>query len=346
MTKAKQICHSHQYSLLVPFKGGNNLVNYIKQIWTVWFFILYTFGGTGFFEDKFASDNYHWKYGANPFFELEKYDIFHWGLSQKFRSIGLGVCYDIANSNYYPKPPKPPIGFLRTNSYKNMGHTSAPNRDSISFWSPISVEYEGEYYYPIMQVGLKNNDYEKDPKKRLETKYYKELLSNKTVKNGLTIRKDIGNLRVELYSYSNQRGNSKKFDIGKFPNIGVYNITKIQNGSYRVPDEFKLILYTEENYEGASKVIVGPKTGNFIDLDFVNESASTMNENYFKSCKVEYTSIGDGPDKEALLVTGSTKYIKPPIGYDKIWTSTGVNGVYFWVHKHGDSGPVGHWNKT
>lgn len=340
ITKAKQMCHSHQYNLLVPHKGGNNLVNYIKELWLIWFNLLYKYGGRKFLEDKYANDSFSWKNGINPFFELEKYDAFHWGLSQEFKGIGLGVCYNIENSNYFPKAPKPPIAFLRTNSYKLMGKTSAPNKGSISFWSPVPTTYQNEYYYPIMQVPLRNDNYEKNPKYRLNNKYYKELLSNKVVKNAQTIKSSMGKLRIELSSDNF----IKKFDIGQYPNVSVYNMTGLgtSNSKFRVPEGYKIIFYTKTNYGGDQKIIIGPNIDSFSNINNV----SSTDTNYYNSFKVEFNEIGDGPDRETLLVTGSKEYIKPPISYKFIWKSTGSSsGVYFWENKHGVVGEPGYWNK-
>lgn len=168
LNKIGQICNSKEYEIVAPMKGPNNLIAYLNENWKTWTTLIFNSGGLDFFINPDAEDDYGWS-GVNPFIEIGKYDVWHWGLTRDFEPIAVEICNDPSKTNQLPQPDKEPtIKYGITNSYymawndKNTG-----SRDNVSIWNPNIIDYENERYYPVGQIAVgpkRNNENGRNPK--------------------------------------------------------------------------------------------------------------------------------------------------------------------------------------
>lgn len=175
LNKIKQMCHSKQYTLLSETKGPKNLNNYLSQIWREWTQIIYESGGIDFFMDTEAEIDYLWK-GENPFKELEKYDVFYWGLTRDFKPLDIEVCYDPLKTNHVPGGVKGEIKVLTTNIYNHVYSDWGTGADwDLTIWKPRIAIYNNEMYYPVGYVATRmhalyaSNKFLKDGDKIIQT---------------------------------------------------------------------------------------------------------------------------------------------------------------------------------
>lgn len=91
--RIKSMCTSPEYSQLAPYKGEQNLINYIKTIWGDIAIALYKSGGSAYFKTIGAENSWDWVTN-NPWDEFKKYDIYYWGLGKEYRPILNEKCDD------------------------------------------------------------------------------------------------------------------------------------------------------------------------------------------------------------------------------------------------------------
>lgn len=91
MNKANQICASEEFAQLVPYRGPNDLIKYLQEIWTEWVELIYKAGGRAYFESIGAENDFEW-IGENPFDEIKKYDVFYWGMGEAYRPEIIQKC--------------------------------------------------------------------------------------------------------------------------------------------------------------------------------------------------------------------------------------------------------------
>lgn len=89
--RVKAMCSSPEYSQLAPYKGEQNLINYIKTIWGDIAVALYKSGGSAYFKTVGAENSWDWV-AENPWDEFKKYDIYYWGLGKEYRPIMEEKC--------------------------------------------------------------------------------------------------------------------------------------------------------------------------------------------------------------------------------------------------------------
>jgi hypothetical protein len=154
-SKIKQMCASDEFKQLVPYNGPYNLVNYLKDIWKIWFNNLYEAGGSKYFETISAENEFDWL-SENPFFEIKKYDVFYWGMGKQYRPKVVNKCYDSIDGN---NPDLTSSGSIlrvsKTTLYDKLGDDSgarAVNR--VSFWRPRQFTYKGAVYYPVGDLAI------------------------------------------------------------------------------------------------------------------------------------------------------------------------------------------------
>lgn len=87
----KSQCSSGEFAQLIPYRGVNDLVEYMGSIWREWVELLYTAGGRKYFETIGAENEFEWA-KDNPFDEIKKYDIFYWGLGASYRPEEIENC--------------------------------------------------------------------------------------------------------------------------------------------------------------------------------------------------------------------------------------------------------------
>ena len=146
--KVKQMCSSKEFKQLVPYNGPQNLINYLNDIWTIWFNLLHDAGDLSYFENIAAETEFEWK-TDNPFFELKKYDVFYWGLGKQYRPNIVDKCnpsndgdtiYNGSNENEF--------AVATTNIYTQIGDTNISNL-GMSIWRADQFTYKGVVYYPV-----------------------------------------------------------------------------------------------------------------------------------------------------------------------------------------------------
>lgn len=89
--RVKAMCSSPEYSQLAPYKGEQNLINYVKTIWGDIAVELYKSGGSAYFKTVGAENSWDWV-AENPWDEFKKYDIYYWGLGKEYRPIMEEKC--------------------------------------------------------------------------------------------------------------------------------------------------------------------------------------------------------------------------------------------------------------
>ena len=89
--RIKALCASPEYSQLAPYKGEQNLINYVKTIWGDIAVALYKSGGSAYFKTVGAENSWDWV-AENPWDEFKKYDIYYWGLGKEYRPIMEEKC--------------------------------------------------------------------------------------------------------------------------------------------------------------------------------------------------------------------------------------------------------------
>jgi hypothetical protein len=89
--RIKSMCSSPEYSQLAPYKGEQNLINYLKTIWGDIAVGLYKSGGSAYFKTIGAENSWDWV-TENPWNEFKKYDVYYWGLGKEYRPIMEEKC--------------------------------------------------------------------------------------------------------------------------------------------------------------------------------------------------------------------------------------------------------------
>ncbi len=91
----------------------------------------------------------------NPFHEIEKYDIFYWGLDKEFHPIKIPNC--LSQSQTKVTQQRPPIKLIKTNIYQKItDDEKMGSRKSMSLWMTQPMEFQGDKYYPLGTVAIPN----------------------------------------------------------------------------------------------------------------------------------------------------------------------------------------------
>lgn len=334
LNKVKQMCHSKEYEVTAPIKGPNNLHEYMINIWKDWIRLIYNNNGDKFLRSKFADIyNYSWLNNNNPVIEMEKYDIFNWGLSQLFKGIGIGVCQYVERNNYFPSYHKKEIDFIETNCYEiesgNIQFDYSRNRnEKMAVFTPKKYVYQNEVYYPISQIVVKFDNISQIYQD-ITKKYYK--YKNNIIDNfSITVSKirnlnNNDNIRnVVLYSNNNFTGEKKRLKLVKNENFSM-----IIN-SIEVPEGFTVFIFNNHNYSGNKMRFDGSQKTKYNNLNNFN----------VKSIIITLTNLGLGPARASILLTGNI--LKKPIDYQLIWTNSYFKGVILAKHYLYDCNNVFH----
>ena len=171
--KIQSLAGSRQYNVILADlsndnKSVDNITNYLKRIWKIWFDLIYnatTVPGIWFtdeYGDEAAGDDYDWV-GTNPFDEIKKYDVYYWGITRDFRPLKAELCRADANrgNSKFPKHNLPQntdvqvqrLKVIQTNDYSFIGNTFTydDNQDG-SWWTPKTQTSGGETYYPVGDI--------------------------------------------------------------------------------------------------------------------------------------------------------------------------------------------------
>jgi hypothetical protein len=155
---------SRQYNVIIANLSNQNkqlsdIVNYLKDIWSVWFELIYN-ANSKWFEDMYGDEEYSWinyaSIGETPFTEIRKYDVYYWGITRNFRPLKAEICR--SNNGYSSsKIPQKVIGprlkILETNDYNYIGDDwKTGGRPDISWWRAKTKTIGEEIYYPVGDI--------------------------------------------------------------------------------------------------------------------------------------------------------------------------------------------------
>ena len=104
--RIKTMCQSPEFKQLAPYKGEQNLINYVKVIWADIARRLYRSGGSAYFRTIGAENSWDWV-DENPWNEFKKYDIYYWGLGPEYRPIIEEKCDSKIAENDIKQHPNP-----------------------------------------------------------------------------------------------------------------------------------------------------------------------------------------------------------------------------------------------
>ena len=149
-----RILESRQFKEISQSQSVEELIKYLTEIFKRWFDILYEADKS---ENKKHFRDYMEIYGEivkwefitnpknNPFAEIEKYDVYYWGLDKEFYPIPLDKCKI--------KTEKESIKVVKTNLYRKLYDDSGSkaSRD-LSVWISNPVSLNNETFYPLGSV--------------------------------------------------------------------------------------------------------------------------------------------------------------------------------------------------
>ena len=149
-----------------------NIINYLKEIITTWFNLIYNATTTNgsWFEDEYGDEDYTWS-GNNPFDEIKKYDVYYWGVTRDFRPLKAEICRSTSTyqSSKFPIPNnelKPRLKILETNDYSWIGadQGSRLSGDGV-FYRPKPVSIGEDTYHAVGDIIRENYSYNKPGQK-------------------------------------------------------------------------------------------------------------------------------------------------------------------------------------
>ena len=154
-SKVVQMCRSDEFKQLAPYNGPINLINYLKEIWTIWFDLIYEAGGLTYFQNIGAESDFDWL-TTNPFNELKKYDVFYWGMGKQYRPQVSDKCYPSSDGN---TPNANTSGSIirvsPTTLYDSLGNDDGSgSANKVSFWRARQFTYRGAVYYPVGDLAI------------------------------------------------------------------------------------------------------------------------------------------------------------------------------------------------
>jgi hypothetical protein len=156
-----RICDSKQFKQVAQLRHPTDLLSYVSEILTKWLQIIANADGS---ENKKHFQEYMEIYGEhreweamvtsdnNPFQEIEKYDIFYWGLDKEFQPIKLQSCLKQSVKKTAP------IKAFKTNVYTRVMDDRGTGADrDYSAWITKPMTIDGDIYYPLGLVGMQQN---------------------------------------------------------------------------------------------------------------------------------------------------------------------------------------------
>lgn len=151
--KVKQICGSPEFKQIAPFKGPQKLIEYLTQVWMEWTDLLYEAGGIRYFETIGAETEFEWL-AENPFNTMKKYDVFYWGMGDKYKPRLVNNC----RPKQLEGQERSMVKLIKTNLFDPVSDTSGiSSHQDASFWRPKSITYQSELYYPLGDIVIGPN---------------------------------------------------------------------------------------------------------------------------------------------------------------------------------------------
>ena len=155
----KRICDSKQFKQVSQLRHPTKLIDYIAETFIKWINLI---AKADLSEDKKHFQDYMEIYGEqrewealiksedNPFHEIEKYDIYYWGLDKEFHPIKIKSCLKSTEKNK-----KKPIRAIKTNMYERKYYDKGTGaKFDFSIWMSDPLKIQDEIYYPLGAVSL------------------------------------------------------------------------------------------------------------------------------------------------------------------------------------------------
>lgn len=163
----KRICHSEQFTEVTMFKAPTEIITYLADIGKLWIQIIVNADGTPgrnkarqYLETNAMGREFEAfpeldkKNTHSPWHEIEKYDVFYWGLDRELKPMVLQYCADPKINKAMPQGEEAKIKAIKTNIYKWTwcDEGTGSSRDG-SVHMPKKITYDGRVYYPLGMVG-------------------------------------------------------------------------------------------------------------------------------------------------------------------------------------------------
>jgi len=240
----KRICDSKQFKQVSQLKHPSKLLDYIGETFSKWIRIIAVADlseGKKHFQDymEIYGEQREWealiKAENNPFHEIEKYDIYYWGLDKEFHPIKLKSCLKTKKEEVIKKP----IKAVKTNLYNRTHYDKGTgSKFDLALWRSEPLKIKDEMYYPLGEVST----CVWDPK--LNDKYV-ELLGDKPFKfNVNSSKKMVGP------NYSNVLVSGDKDSVRKPP----AKAWDWKWNSEKTGGKFRVTMWNAEDFEEDGKL--------------------------------------------------------------------------------------------
>ena len=160
----KRICNSKQFKQVSQLRHPTKLIDYISETFIKWVNLIAEADlseGKKHFQDymEIYGEQREWealiKSEDNPFQEIEKYDIYYWGLDKEFHPIKIKSCLKSTKLNNDEINKKKPIRAVKTNIYERKYYDKGTGaRFDLSVWMSDPLKIQDEMYYPLGAVSL------------------------------------------------------------------------------------------------------------------------------------------------------------------------------------------------
>ncbi len=150
-----RICTSNQFKEIAQSRNIDDLIKYLTEVFKRWFDILAKGDKS---DGKKNLQNYMEVYGEivewefvtnpvnNPFGEIEKYDIYYWGLNKDFRPIPVSSCNKKTTNEIENKK----VRALKTNLYNRIYSDSGTGSAlDLNLWLSTPITINDETYLPL-----------------------------------------------------------------------------------------------------------------------------------------------------------------------------------------------------
>ena len=158
----KRICDSKQFKQVSQLKHPSKLIDYISETFIKWINLI---AEADLSENKKHFQDYMEIYGEqrewqslikpedNPFHEIEKYDIYYWGLDKEFHPIKIKSCLKSVKLNDDEIKKKPKIKAVKTNIYNRKYYDKGTGaKFDLALWRSEPLKIKDEMYYPLGEV--------------------------------------------------------------------------------------------------------------------------------------------------------------------------------------------------
>ena len=369
LDKINEMAQSRDFELGAEIKGPSNMIKFLVNIWKEWITLIYKASELDFLTNKDAEDTYPWKSNPdngvlNPFDEMARYDVYHFGLKREFRPAKIEICDKPEETNYLPEQPKSRLKMITGNYYKWQFYDVKRNdKQHISFWKPSEYNtndfvHENERYYPLgdavyiyqgantefMPESVFDNE-NGSVNRQIGVKKFKipnppdvipkfEFFSGYDYKGSrLALRAFDRTIHFANHNFYRATASVKIPDTMKlrrdkgYKNIKMKNVSVTLSGYEEERRQYLTLLHDENDLGNKRYVFIRWKWG----IDGMKEDQEWEYKSdlaYLRSCS--YKGNDGGPDRSYQLVTGD---VKPPTDYQLLYTEKNSCGEQLTIWK-------------